>query len=424
MKTWRVAVSSAVVVLLLAFACFVPVPVSRIRGHAMIQPDPSATGKVYVRHEGILTEMRVRPGDTVRAGDILAVFTDRELDADLLKTRIERDVHAEHIKMLETRKTKLTDPSEIGKVTEQLATHETQRLEAAAKAESLKKVRDQDLVLRAPCSGIVGHAPSIDDISRLFPADPSTPFCTINEPGRVRVCVPVITPDFNRLKEDLEQVSSAARASRHLMRRCVNLAYDNTRLADVLADLQKQVKGLHMRLDKDGGLSEDLTVSYQAKNQRLGLALDSLFERVGLGYVVLSEPGGEHDGWLLVRAGRERGEPEGGRPLADLDVTIRIQGRDSQTWKGKIRQLPESEAKTVPLALSNRGGGPVAVKAAAPGGALIPSTQQYLVYVEIVDPDEAIMPGQMAQVKIHCQSETCLHWLWRTINNTFDLGLM
>ncbi len=140
--------------------------------------------------------------------------------------------------------------------------------------------------------------------------------------------------------------------------------------------------------------------------------------------MIQSEPDSAHDGWLLVRPGRERGEPEGGRRLADLDVTIRIQGRDNQTWKGKIHQLPESEAKTVPLVLSNRAAGPVAVKASARASALIPATQHYLVYVDVVDADEAMVPGTKAQVKIHCQPETCLHWMWRTLNSTFDLGLM
>ena len=87
--------------------------------------------------------------------------------------------------------------------------------------------------------------------------------------------------------------------------------------------------------------------------------------------------------------------------------------------------MPESEAKTVPIMLSNRAGGPVAVKAAGTqGGALVPATQQYLVYVEIVDADDLILPGTMAQVKIYCQPETCVHWVWRTLNETFDLGLM
>jgi hypothetical protein len=128
---------------------------------------------------------------------------------------------------------------------------------------------------------------------------------------------------------------------------------------------------------------------------------------------------------LLLRPGSERGEPEGGRPLADLDISIRIQGRDKDTWKGKIRQMPESEAKTVPLILSNRAGGPVAVKATAgQNGVLTPATQQYLVYLDIVDADESILPGTMAQVKIYCQPETCVHWVWRWLNETFDLGLI
>ncbi len=58
----------------------------------------------------------------------------------------------------------------------------------------------------------------------------------------------------------------------------MTVSYDKTRLADVLADLQKQVKGLHWQLDKQGGVSDDLPVSYQAKNQRLGMVLDGLFE--------------------------------------------------------------------------------------------------------------------------------------------------
>jgi len=44
--------------------------------------------------------------------------------------------------------------------------------------------------------------------------------------------------------------------------------------------------------------------------------------------------------------------------------------------------------------------------------------------VEIIDPDGAIAPGSLAQVKIYCQPETCLRWLWRKVNDAFDLGLI
>ncbi len=109
---------------------------------------------------------------------------------------------------------------------------------------------------------------------------------------------------------------------------------------------------------------------------------------------------------------------------AELPVTLRVHGRDSRTWSGRVTQMPESEAATVPWALSNKGGGPVAVKAGSAPDHLAPTTQFYLVDVEILDPDDAIAPGNMAQVKIICQPETCAQWLYRTVHGLFDLGLM
>ncbi len=428
MKKWRVLASAAVLTALVLFACLVPVPVSRIRGSALILADPSATGKVYVLHDpgAILTKLNIRPGNYVREGEVIAEFSDPELDAELLKAEIERDNAYDHKKTLENKLRQTTDPRDREKLITEIGNLNSKYLKAETQVRNLERVRDEDLVLTAPCSGVIGVAPAIDDITKFFPADPTNPFCTINNPGRVRVCVPIVTPDFDRLKQALEQVSPAAVGTRKLMKRRVTVAYDNTRLADVLADLKKQVKELKWTLPKDAGHLDDLTVSYKAENQRLGTVLGALLERMGLGFVIVSEADSADDGHLLIRPGSECGEPDGGRPLADLDVTIRVQGRDSQTWKGKIRQLPESEAKTVSRAMSNRAGGPVAVKAGAgaQSGTLVPATQQYLVYVEILDADESILPGTMAQVKIYCQPETCVHWLWRTLNQTFDLGLM
>ena len=111
--------------------------------------------------------------------------------------------------------------------------------------------------------------------------------------------------------------------------------------------------------------------------------------------------------------------------LAQVPVTIRIQGRGSETWQGRVSYLPESEAKEVPLALSNKAGGPVPVKAErSKSGGLIPQTQYYLVYIDILNPDNAMAPGTMAQVKIKTKNETCLKWMWRTVNTSMELRLM
>ncbi|HEY7329168.1 MAG TPA: biotin/lipoyl-binding protein [Gemmataceae bacterium] len=428
MKRWRVLVSATVVIGLVLFACLVPVPVSRIRGPALVQADPNSTvtGKVYVLHDGILTKLNVRAGDTVEKGQVIAEFRDPDMDAKMVQAQIESYDAEWHLEALQQKLRQAIEIDDKNKIAAEMSKLNTKFETAKARVKGLERVRDEDLVLRAPCSGTVGVAPSIDDVTRSFPADPVNPFCTINNPGQVRVCMPLITPDFNRLRQDLEQLTPAAIKTRKLMKRYVKVAYNNTRLADVLADLKKQVKELQWTTDKNAGAIEDLTVSYQAKSeQRLGLVLDALCDRMGLGFVIISDPDSSQDGHLLIRPGSERGEPQGGRPLADLDVTIRVKGRDIKTWKGKIRQLPESEAKTVPPMLSNRQGGPVAVKATMGSDKqLVPSTQQYLVYVEILDADESILPGTAAQVKIYCQPETCIHWVWRWLNETFDLGLV
>jgi putative peptide zinc metalloprotease protein len=145
---------------------------------------------------------------------------------------------------------------------------------------------------------------------------------------------------------------------------------------------------------------------------------------VGLGYILISQLGNERDGQVIVRPGRERGVEEGVSQTADLPVTLRIHGRDSAIWRGRIDRLPESEAREIPALLASRYGGPVAVKAGSRNDAMVPQAQQYLVFIDVLDPDAGISAGMLAQAKIHCRPETCARWLWRTLNNLFDLGLM
>ncbi|HKI36777.1 MAG TPA: site-2 protease family protein [Gemmataceae bacterium] len=110
----------------------------------------------------------------------------------------------------------------------------------------------------------------------------------------------------------------------------------------------------------------------------------------------------------------------------DLPISIRIQGRDSCTWVGEWQVLPESEAKQIPLPLSNKGGGPISVK--PPSGndpnKLEPVDQQYMLSLTIKDPDKAVVPGSRGTVKIECRWRSAAWWVWRTVNDTFDLGLM
>ncbi len=280
-------------------------------------------------------------------------------------------------------------------------------------------------MLRAPQSGIIGTAPRVEDIGKYYEVDPTTPFCTINEPGKLRIVLPVVTPEFNQLKKNMERPSAGADLARRRLRaRVGEVSYDRVPLSEVLRDLTVKAKGPKIAMEFADDKDSDVTVTASMKGASLAMVLDRILEPLSMGYIVVSDENSPRDGEILLRPGRERGTAEGSSAATKLEVTVRVQGRDWHTWQGELSRLPESEAKEIPLPLSNRGGGPVAVKAGGTPGHLIPQTQHYLVNIDLLSPDAAITPGSMAQVKIHCRPETCIRWLWRTVNTTFDLGLL
>jgi putative peptide zinc metalloprotease protein len=423
MKRWRVLTTSAVFSALVLFVCLVPVPISRIRGQAMVQPIPDNCANVFVKYPGILEELKVRAGQTVEAGDELARFSNRDVQTELEGYLADAATHTNQLEVYLRQMEQTNDAEKRLSIQQEIAKTRSDLETARGKATARQRILSEDLVLRASISGVIGTAPRVEDIGKYYEVDPTTPFCTINEPGMLCLCVPVVTPEFNQLKENMERPSAASKKTRDKLRKPVSVAYQGVTLKEALHDLSAKAK-VTVALESFGGKEAELKLTAEAKGAPLSIALERVLEPLGMGFYILSDENNARDGQILARPGGERGGIETNAPVYDLPVTVRIQGRDWHTWKGKLSRLPESEAKEIPLPLSNRGGGQVAVKAGGQPNHLIPQTQHYLVYIDLLEPDPAITPGNMAQVKIHCRPETCLHWLWRTINTTFDLRLM
>jgi putative peptide zinc metalloprotease protein len=427
MKRWRVVLSSCVVAGLLLFLFLVPVPISRIRGQGVVQPAPETASTLFIRTKGVLEKLQVRDGEFVEEGQELAVFSNPELNQRLSEAKAKRDSQQLSLVAMTDMYNKSSGEKEkADKLKEEMSKVRAELTKIEGEIQTYERARDEDLVIRAPRSGVVAGVPRPDELHKLFEVDPNKPFLTIHEPASLRVCLPVLTSELNRLKENLERPSAASiKTWRNLHDKKVSVSYHDTPLADVFADLHGRVKGLRLFLDPEQPVSEGIKVTYEAHEQKLGVALDKMFEGLNLGYVVISDEKSDHDGWLKVRPGRERGFPEGPRQFGELEVEVLVSGRDFQTWKGKLTYLPESAAKEIPLSLSSRAGGPIAIKAGGSNpNALIPQEQHYLVYIELLNADTAIAPGTLVRVKIFCKPETVAHWAWRKINDKFDLGLL
>jgi putative peptide zinc metalloprotease protein len=132
--------------------------------------------------------------------------------------------------------------------------------------------------------------------------------------------------------------------------------------------------------------------------------------------------------WVVVPVGPAdyhvlREDLERGNTSCDaLPVKVRIRGNASHTWNGRVVQLPESEAREVPLPLTHQAGGPVAVKPSESRTSAVPLNQHYLVAVELLHTNGTIYPGNLAQVSIHCRHRTGAWLLWRFVAGAFDLG--
>jgi putative peptide zinc metalloprotease protein len=127
--------------------------------------------------------------------------------------------------------------------------------------------------------------------------------------------------------------------------------------------------------------------------------------------------------WIGVRVTDSGVFPVQGEDEVGLPVLIRVQGRDNHVWRGSLEPLPESPAEDVPYALTSKAGGTVATKPTQRPGVNAPQAQQYLVSVAFDEPDEAVQPGALAQVKIDCKWRSCAWWAYRTVTGMFDLHL-
>ena len=109
-----------------------------------------------------------------------------------------------------------------------------------------------------------------------------------------------------------------------------------------------------------------------------------------------------------------------------LEVEVYVPGRSDRLFRGVVAELPETNAATVPVQLTHRGGGSLAVKQGEDADPANPAplSQVYLVKVDILDPDATIHPGALAQVKIHCAWRSTAWWVWRGVAEMLDLGLL
>jgi putative peptide zinc metalloprotease protein len=185
---------------------------------------------------------------------------------------------------------------------------------------------------------------------------------------------------------------------------------ERTKAENQLAYVKQQMHWLEFRAPRDGIIMSPPHVDEVGKKYERGDPFCGIGDPHQLRVLMPVSP----DDYRLLRHDLDEVE--------DLRVDIRVRGRAEKVWHGKLSQLPEDAAKDIPVQLTNKAGGNVAVKPSSKPNTYVPQSQQYLVGIDLLDSDDAIWPGTLAQAKVHCRWRSCAWFCWRWFNSAFDLG--
>jgi hypothetical protein len=142
---------------------------------------------------------------------------------------------------------------------------------------------------------------------------------------------------------DKKKESPAVAATRKkLKNNKVTVEYEDTRLEEVLKDIEKQTEGIKFWVNPRAGVNQNAKVTYKADDQALDEALDKMFKKYDLGYVIGTKKDGRYEGWLIVVKGNARGVAEEEKTAASDDGKDEPSGKKPKT-KAKTAKKPPAE---------------------------------------------------------------------------------
>jgi putative peptide zinc metalloprotease protein len=185
-KAVRVWLTMGIGAALVAGAFLIPFP-RKVRGVALVQLMPDQVQRVVVpESEGFLREIRVRDGQYVKAGEVLAVLTNPKLDIKVRLNDADRALRHQQQQALLAEITEIAGVRGEPSSDWQLCEHE---LRSLVQARQMLQEQRERLVLRAPASGVVMGLPSLEDQGKWL--EKGAEFCRIGNADALRVLVVV-----------------------------------------------------------------------------------------------------------------------------------------------------------------------------------------------------------------------------------------
>jgi putative peptide zinc metalloprotease protein len=237
MKRKRVIATSVVIGLILLAFFALPLPVTRVREIGLVQISDGNREFVQVQESGILTEVYVHDGQEVTRGQDLGRVRSPQFEFDRRQYEKERDAAAQTLEAIRRRLSQAggADPAARAKLEQDRRDAENAVSKAKDQLDQQERLILASEILRAPRPGVVLGVPKKEDMFRIWDKADGQPFCTIGDPTKLRLLVPVDAADYREMRQNLERAKEQDPQNGHLE-------------VSILAKNHKEFKGRVTRL--------------------------------------------------------------------------------------------------------------------------------------------------------------------------------
>ncbi len=204
MKSKRVYITMTIAAALIAAVFLLPLPISRVRDVGLVAVNPRHAEPLTLNQPAHLVMLSVVEGQQVRQGQKIAGFDSRDLQEKIAQEKSRRDEKREEVRVLRTAAVGTKKIDEVRQIESQIITADSE----AYQHEKLMAWADSErgkLNLVAPRDGVVMGLVKQSEIGKLFDKNTqqSKPICTVGDPTKLIIKVPVSPMDHKLLAEDL-----------------------------------------------------------------------------------------------------------------------------------------------------------------------------------------------------------------------------
>ena len=204
MKSKRVYVTLTIAATLIAAVFLLPLPISRVRDVGLVAVNPRHAEPLTLNQPAHLVMLSVVEGQQVKQGQKIAGFDSRDLQEKIAQEKSRRDEKREEVRVLRTAAFSSKKIEEVRQIESQIITADSE----AYQHEKLMAWADSErgkLNLVAPRDGVVMGLVKQSEVGKLFDKNTqqSKPICTVGDPTKLIIKVPVSPMDHKLLAEDL-----------------------------------------------------------------------------------------------------------------------------------------------------------------------------------------------------------------------------